>query len=62
MAKSKVRADILVVEQGLAPTRAKAQALILAGAVVTLDGRRIDKAGMALEPHEELRLKGKKEN
>jgi len=58
MAKSKVRADVLVVEQGLAPTRSKAQALILAGVVVTLQGRRIEKAGMALEPHVELRLKG----
>lgn len=58
MAKSKVRADLLVVEQGLAPTRSKAQALILAGAVVTSDGTRIDKAGTALESHIQLRLKG----
>lgn len=58
MPKKKVRADILVVEQGLAPTRSKAQALILAGSIVTLDGMRIDKAGTALESSVELRLKG----
>lgn len=40
----RVRADQLLVERGLAPTRAKAQALILAGRV-THAGRRVDKAG-----------------
>ena len=58
MTRSKVRADKLVVEQGLAPTRTRAQALILAGAVCTLDGKRIDKAGTPLDPEVELRLKG----
>ena len=41
------RIDVLLVERGHAPTREKAQALILAGAV-TSAGRRIDKAGSTL--------------
>jgi 23S rRNA (cytidine1920-2'-O)/16S rRNA (cytidine1409-2'-O)-methyltransferase len=40
----KVRADVLLVERGLAPSRAKAQALILAGSVYAGDDR-VDKAG-----------------
>ncbi len=40
----RVRIDMLLVERGLAPTRAKAQALIMAGLVETRTGR-IDKAG-----------------
>src|ERR1044071_920500 len=43
----KRRADQLLVEQGLAESRAKAQALILAG-LVSVAGRRIDKAGTPL--------------
>lgn len=40
------RADTLLLEQGLAPTRARAQALILAGQVVReANQQRIDKAG-----------------
>jgi 23S rRNA (cytidine1920-2'-O)/16S rRNA (cytidine1409-2'-O)-methyltransferase len=41
------RADQLLVEQGLAESRARAQALILAG-LVSADGRRVDKPGTAL--------------
>jgi 23S rRNA (cytidine1920-2'-O)/16S rRNA (cytidine1409-2'-O)-methyltransferase len=44
---AKRRADQLLVERGLAESRAKAQALILAG-VVSVAGRRIDKPGTAL--------------
>jgi 23S rRNA (cytidine1920-2'-O)/16S rRNA (cytidine1409-2'-O)-methyltransferase len=40
----RVRLDQLLVERGLVPTRAKAQALILAGRV-TRAGERVDKAG-----------------
>ncbi|HEX6851208.1 MAG TPA: TlyA family RNA methyltransferase [Candidatus Polarisedimenticolaceae bacterium] len=43
----RVRADQLLVERGLAGTRAKAQALILAGRV-TRAGRRVEKAGEKL--------------
>lgn len=43
----RARIDVLLVERGHAPTREKAQALILAGAV-TSEGRRIDKAGSTI--------------
>jgi len=55
---AKRRADLLVVEQGLAPTRSKAQALILAGAILGPDERRIDKAGQLLGEEVALRVKG----
>lgn len=55
---TKRRADVLVVEQGLAPTRTKAQALILAGAILTVDGHRIDKPGELLQDTLELQRKG----
>ena len=41
----KSRLDVVLVARGLAPTREKAQALILAGRVA-VDGRRAEKAGM----------------
>ncbi len=47
MPTKKSRADQLLVEQGLAESRAKAQALILAG-IVSCAGRRIDKPGEQL--------------
>ncbi|MGB4870718.1 MAG: S4 domain-containing protein, partial [Candidatus Promineifilaceae bacterium] len=47
MAKGKERLDKLLVQRGLAPTRAKGQALILAGEVF-VDGERADKAGTAV--------------
>jgi 23S rRNA (cytidine1920-2'-O)/16S rRNA (cytidine1409-2'-O)-methyltransferase len=46
---SKQRVDLLLVERGLAPSRARAQALVLAGKVFVGD-RRIDKAGTELDP------------
>ncbi len=55
---AKRRADQLLVEQGLAESRAKAQALILAGLVSTA-GRRIDKAGTALAEDTELSVAGR---
>jgi 23S rRNA (cytidine1920-2'-O)/16S rRNA (cytidine1409-2'-O)-methyltransferase len=45
----KRRVDLLLVERGLAPSRARAQALVLAGKVFVGD-RRIDKAGTELDP------------
>ncbi len=56
VAKGKERLDQLLVAQGLAPTRAKAQALILAGEVFRGE-ERLDKPGTALDPATELRLK-----
>jgi 23S rRNA (cytidine1920-2'-O)/16S rRNA (cytidine1409-2'-O)-methyltransferase len=46
---SKRRADQVLVERGLAPSRARAQAMILAGTVF-LGGRRVDKPGEMLVP------------
>lgn len=43
----KGRLDVLVVERGLAPSRQRAQALILAGQV-RVNGQRIDKAGASV--------------
>lgn len=54
----KRRADQLLVEQGLAESRAKAQALILAG-LVSAAGRRIEKPGTALSENAELSLSGR---
>ena len=53
---ARVRADLLVVQRGLAETRSKAQALILAGEVVAGD-HRVDKPGQLLDERAELRLK-----
>src|SRR5438105_7862079 len=55
---TKHRADQLLVEQGLAESRARAQALILAG-LVSAGGRRIDKPGTALAEDAELTLAGR---
>ena len=53
----KVRADLLVHQRGLAESRAKAHALILAGEVVA-DDHRVEKPGQLLQDDVELRLKG----
>ena len=53
----KKRADILMVEQGLAPSREKAQASIMAGTVYAGE-KRINKASEMLSPEEQLTLRG----
>ncbi len=55
---SKSRADQLLVERGLAESRAKAQALILAGLVFSGE-RKIDKAGQGLAMDAPLEVRGK---
>jgi 23S rRNA (cytidine1920-2'-O)/16S rRNA (cytidine1409-2'-O)-methyltransferase len=55
---SKSRADQLLVDRGLAESRAKAQALILAGLVFSGE-RKIDKAGQALAADAPLEVRGK---
>ena len=55
---SKVRADQLLVERGLAESRAKAQALILAGLVFSGE-RKIEKAGQGLGADAALEVRGK---
>lgn len=57
MKSTKERLDLLLVERGLAPTRAKAQALILAGQVVVGETR-VDKPGAQVPKDAPLRLKG----
>ena len=54
----KRRADQLLVERGLAPSRARAQSLIMAGAVYT-DTRRVDKPGQMLDAAAPLEVKGR---
>lgn len=53
----KQRIDQLLVERGLAPSRARAQALIMAGAVVANE-KRVDKAGQQLPIDADIRVKG----
>jgi 23S rRNA (cytidine1920-2'-O)/16S rRNA (cytidine1409-2'-O)-methyltransferase len=53
----KTRADQLLVARGLAPTRARAQALILAGKVYVGDAR-VDKAGALVEGDAPLAVRG----
>ena len=53
----KERIDQLLVERGLAPSRVKAQALVLAGQVV-VDDHRIEKPGTRVSVESQIRLKG----
>lgn len=54
----KIRADQLIVERGLAESRARAQALIMAGLAFVGD-RKIDKAGQMLADDAEIIMKGR---
>ncbi|HEY6051179.1 MAG TPA: TlyA family RNA methyltransferase [Thermoanaerobaculia bacterium] len=54
---SRRRLDLLLVARGLAPTREKAQGMILAGQV-EVDGRRIDKAGAPVGDDADVRVAG----
>lgn len=51
------RIDKLLVERGLADSRTKAQALVMAG-VVLVNEQRVEKASENFPPHVEIRLKG----
>src|SRR5271169_5433733 len=53
----KTRLDKLVVERGLAPSRERAQALILAGKVL-VNEQKIEKAGASIDSGSSLRLLG----
>lgn len=55
---AKLRADQLLVDRGLAESRTRAQALILAGLAFTGD-RKIDKAGQQLPEDAEISVKGR---
>jgi 23S rRNA (cytidine1920-2'-O)/16S rRNA (cytidine1409-2'-O)-methyltransferase len=52
----KQRIDVLLVERGLAASRARAQALVMAGAVVAGEAR-VDKPGQLVDPALPLRVK-----
>jgi 23S rRNA (cytidine1920-2'-O)/16S rRNA (cytidine1409-2'-O)-methyltransferase len=52
----KVRADVLLTQRGLATSRARAQALILAGKVFT-GGRRVEKSGERLDEEGPLEVR-----
>ena len=56
---AKVRVDQLLVDRGLAESRAKAQALVLAGSVYARE-QRIDKPGTAIPADTELEVRGDK--
>ncbi len=61
MASRRQRVDLLLVERGLVESRARAQALVMAGAVVAGDPdsgeSRVDKPGQLLDPDVPLRIK-----
>ncbi|WP_224746758.1 TlyA family RNA methyltransferase [Pelovirga terrestris] len=52
----KKRLDVMLVERGLAASRERARALILAGQVV-VDDHRVDKAGQQIDSQADIRLK-----
>lgn len=55
--KDKERLDVLMVEQGLADSRAKAQAIIMAGDVY-IDEQKIDKPGTAVPTDSVIEVRG----
>src|SRR5271163_2418531 len=54
---TKTRLDKLIFERGLAGSRERAQAMIIAGKVL-VDGQKVEKAGAGVEPDAEIRLLG----
>ncbi len=55
--KIKKRLDVLLVEQGYADSRTKAQAIIMSGNVY-VDGQKADKPGVSYEEHVSLEVRG----
>jgi 23S rRNA (cytidine1920-2'-O)/16S rRNA (cytidine1409-2'-O)-methyltransferase len=53
----KARLDVLLVERGLAPSRERAQAMLLAGNV-RVNGRRMDKPGIRLATDAQIEITG----
>ncbi len=53
----KSRLDLVLVARGLAPTREKAQAMVLAG-LVEVAGRRVDKPGTSVPDEAQIRVSG----
>src|ERR1041384_4454241 len=57
MRRERVRVDKLIVDRGLADSRTRAQALIMAG-LVLVDERRIDKPSDSVPLNAVIRIKG----
>lgn len=55
--KAKTRLDVALTARGLAPSRERAQALVLAG-LVEVDGRRAEKAGAPTSEDADIRVAG----
>ena len=55
--KIKKRLDVLLVEQGYAETRTKAQAIIMSG-MVYVEGQKADKPGVSYEEHVSIEVRG----
>ena len=55
--KIKKRLDVLLVEQGYAETRTKAQAIIMSG-MVYVEGQKADKPGVSYEEHVSIDVRG----
>ena len=53
----KIRLDRLLLDRGLAQSRERAQALVIAGKVL-VNGQKIEKSGTAVDPASEIRLLG----
>jgi 23S rRNA (cytidine1920-2'-O)/16S rRNA (cytidine1409-2'-O)-methyltransferase len=58
MSSPKMRLDQILVERGLAESRTRAQALVMAG-LVSIGGKRIDKAGQQVAHDAEIEVAGK---
>lgn len=56
--QKKQRLDVLLVEKGLAESREKAKAILMAG-IVYVDGNKEDKAGTTFSPDVQIEVKGK---
>ena len=56
--QKKQRLDVLLLEKGLAPSREKAKAIIMAG-IVYVDGNKEDKAGTTFPENAVIEVKGK---
>jgi len=54
----KIRLDLLLVKQGLSPSRERARALIMSGAVL-VDEKPVDKAGTLVSPQASVRIREK---
>ncbi|MFH1983648.1 MAG: TlyA family RNA methyltransferase [Pseudomonadota bacterium] len=57
MTEGKTRIDLLMVQRGLAPSRQRAQALLMSGAVL-VDGRSVEKSGTVVDVGADIQLKG----